>query len=89
MKRKKGILIICLVPDMEEENSRKPYGYWTSEGDNNNGKLFLDSLASKKGLDPSDPESWYNITQKEIVTEVKFILLVYYFILAQFLYYFN
>lgn len=47
--------------------SRQPHGHWTGDGQNT--KSFFDNYAQKRNLDPQNPRSWFNVTQKDILQQ--------------------
>jgi len=53
---------------LPSDSDAHPRGYWTMEKDskNNNVRMFFDQLAFEKHRDPLVPETWYDISWKEI-----------------------
>eukprot|EP00026_Physarum_polycephalum_P004824 Phypoly_transcript_04848.p1 GENE.Phypoly_transcript_04848~~Phypoly_transcript_04848.p1 ORF type:complete len:647 (-),score=68.04 Phypoly_transcript_04848:128-2068(-) len=65
-----------------DNDGARPRGYWTMDS-NINVRAFFDRLAFEKNRDPLVPESWYDISWKEITDHGGLALLGHYNTLAK------
>jgi hypothetical protein len=54
----------------EPQLLKRPYGYWTNEG-NAQMRTFLDNFAHSKNFDPLVAENWYSFKKQSIIDAVR------------------
>jgi len=65
-ERETLIKLNCIEKERNKEDNNEMLGMWI---DSNRLRQFFDGYAASKGLDPTNPDSWYSINTKEILKE--------------------
>lgn len=67
-------MLLLLIEEQESKHSMKPRGYWDPKR-NKHMRLYFETFAKNRGLDPLLPGSWYSLSSEASLQKVLHSLL--------------